>query len=75
MRIIIFVSLAFLISLIKAENWCGVAKQFSCEDDQTCCRGPTGWICHDIKDGKCCDDNLTVCLANQKCDNENHKCI
>jgi len=72
---IIIIGLAILITLVKSINWCGYTKQFSCKDDETCCRGPTGWKCHNIKNGKCCDDNLTVCNANQKCDNENNTCI
>lgn len=75
MKRIIIIGLSLLLTLVKSVNWCGYTKEFSCQDDETCCRGPSGWKCYSINSGKCCDDNLTVCQQNQKCDNENHKCI
>ena len=72
---ITLLAFGFLFSLIKSENWCGFTKMAKCEDDETCCRGPTGWKCHKIKDAICCDDNLTACPQNKKCDNIKHICV
>jgi hypothetical protein len=62
--------------LFKCNNKCGDTDIFSCPDDYTCCTGPTGKICHNIKNGSCCDDLLTCCdLERSDCDNFKHECV
>lgn len=75
-----YLILTFLIFILFWEKLdaekCGFTDIFDCPEGYTCCQGPTGRICHDIKDGYCCEDLLTCCdSTNFKCDNLNHICV
>jgi hypothetical protein len=70
-----FMNIILLSRNLYAEK-CGATDVFECLQDYTCCQGPTGRICHNVKDGYCCEDLLTCCDSkNFKCDNKNHKCV
>ena len=71
----IVVTILALFNFSFSAQSCGVSDVFECPDNYTCCQGPTGRICHKIKDGVCCEDLLTSCDSISQCDNINHKCV
>jgi hypothetical protein len=74
-KYLILVFLILKLAIIRSER-CGVTEIFECPDRYTCCQGPTGRICHNVKDGLCCEDMLTCCDPTQStCDNIEHKCV
>ena len=77
MKKILFIcyTLVILFTIALSAQSCGVAEVFECPDGYTCCQGPTGRICHNVKEGVCCEDLLTCCGADSTCDNINHRCI
>lgn len=72
LKITLFIVTLFSILSVFNSARCGESEVFTCNDNQTCCKGPTGWNCHNI--GQCCLDLITVCDYPKKCDIVNHRC-
>jgi len=54
--------------------YCGSDRSFSCQSNQTCCRGPSGWRCCAGLSAICCSDGASCCPSNTICDLKNRRC-
>jgi hypothetical protein len=77
MKVLLKVLIVLVIAAfaIADSHKCGLTHVFECNVGETCCEGPTGYICDKREDAKCCEDKLTICDKVKKCDNEKHVCV